>query len=140
MLTIYAYYAPQISHYARETCHYASKLNHFFKSQTVGNDRPPSFSRQMQYALRLSTGPAPTLGGIFPRVFNVFTIARDLLKSCARSYAIRQATSTTTGLVVIESRGNCACAIRTGLKKITELCRHNARCFEVSIILEIMPA
>ena len=45
MLTIYANYAPQISHYARETCHYASKLNHFFKSQTVGNDRPPSFSR-----------------------------------------------------------------------------------------------
>ena len=31
------------------------------------------------------TGPARTLGGIFTRVFNVFSIARDCGKSCARS-------------------------------------------------------
>ena len=29
MLTIYANYAPQISHYAPEICHYASKQNNF---------------------------------------------------------------------------------------------------------------
>ena len=39
----------------------------------------------------------------------------------------------------VTSSGNCTCAIRTGLK-ITEFCRHNARCFEGSIMLEIMPA
>ena len=39
----------------------------------------------------------------------------------------------------VTSSGNCACAIRTGLK-ITELCRHPVRCFEGSIMLEIMPA
>ena len=38
ILTIYANYAPEI-------CHYASKLNNIFKSQTTGNDQPPSFSQ-----------------------------------------------------------------------------------------------
>ena len=33
MLTIYANYAPQISHCAPEICHYASMQNIFFRSQ-----------------------------------------------------------------------------------------------------------
>ena len=83
MLTIYANYAPQISHYAPEICHYASKQNYF--SRLV--------NRYTQYALWLSTGPARTLGGIFPRVFNVFSIARvvNLVPEA-------KATSTTIGL------------------------------------------
>ena len=42
-------------------------------------ERSAAFSRDSQYALQLSTVPAWTLGGIFPRVFNVFSIAVDLV-------------------------------------------------------------
>ena len=92
MFTIYANYAPQISHYAPEIYHYASKQDNFFRSQ-----KHIFTSKQLQNTYK--TGPARTLGGIFPQVFNVFSIAQDCDESCARSCAIRQATGTTTGLV-----------------------------------------
>jgi len=50
MLTIYANYAPQISHYAPEICHYASKQNNFnrYTSLTTAdrNDRLPLAERE----------------------------------------------------------------------------------------------
>ena len=62
-------------------------------------ERLAVWKASMKYYVRLSTGPARTLGDIFSRVFNIFSIAQVSGKSCARSWAIRQATSTTTGLV-----------------------------------------
>ena len=62
----------------------------FFTEVTDRNDRP---HLSETHVLRLSTSLALTLEGIFPRVFNVFSIARDCVPE-----AIRQATSTTTGL------------------------------------------
>jgi len=56
-----------------------------------------------------------------------------------RLLVLQLAGSLSLAIFRVESCGNCACAIRTGLKK-NELCRHNAQCFEGSIMLEIMPA
>ena len=82
MLTIYANYAPQISHYAPETCHYASKLNHF-KSQTVGNDRPPSFSRYSMLSgsalvlLELSEASSPECSTSSPLLETVLNLVPE---------------------------------------------------------------
>ena len=117
MLTIYANYAPQISHYARETCHYASKLNHFFKSQTVGNDQLPSFSRYSMLSgsalvlLELSEASSPECSTSSPSLETVLNLVPEATLS-DRLLVLQPGSLR----FVIESHGNCACTIRTGLK------------------------
>ena len=85
MLTIYANYAPQISHYAPEICHYASKQNNF--SRLVNRYTPLRHRPERSAAFsRDSTGMLSGSALVLLEISEASSsIAQDCGKSCARS-------------------------------------------------------
>ena len=120
MLTIYANYAPQISHYAPEICHYASKQNNFSRlvncytslMDTDRNNGPPLAETNMPSGsalvlLDLSEASSPKSSTSSPSLETVVNLVPERLLDYNWAHCVQ----------LIESRGNCACAIRTGYKK-----------------------
>ena len=124
MLTIYANYAPQISHYAPEIYHYASKQNNFFSSQ---KHIFPSNS----YKTHRKVTKVKNRSKVSP-ISHACCTAESKMPQCRRTI------DATTGLVAfghffLSSHVETAHAQYAQGYKITELSLHNARCFEGSI-------
>ena len=83
MLTIYANYAPQISHYATEICRYASKQNNF--SRLVNRYTPLRHRPEQSAAFSRDSMLSGSALVLFEISEASSSIAQDCGKSCARS-------------------------------------------------------
>ena len=111
MLTIYANYAPQISHYAPEICHYASKQNNFFRSQKHIFTYNSNKTHRKVTKLKNRSKVSP--------ISHACCTAASKMPQC--SLGVHHPDATTRPVAFghcfpIGSRGNCACAIHTGLQ------------------------
>ena len=131
---INANYAPQISHYAPEIYHYASYQNNLIGQKNTFSHRTVKKHNRKVTQLKKRSKVSP--------ISHACCTAVSKVPQCSLGAHHPDAT---TGPVAfshffLSSHVETAHAEYARGYKITELCRHNARCFEGLIMLEIMPA
>ena len=109
MLTISANYAPQISHYAPEICHYASKQNNFFVTKT-------HFHIEVIKHIEVTKLKIRSKVSLISHACCTAASKMGQKQSCQTGYQYYNRARCSRPFFPIESHGNCACAICTGLK------------------------